>query len=327
MSEVEWRRKWKPDLKACPWLPITINKQQYLFKCKYTHNSYELLFTDNCNFWFERLEGAELEKRTVSLNPNVKATATRILDEIQNCLENSSKKMSVNVTENKKHLDIHVDSQLAGMAFVWKFQCTEADSQLISENFNVPLLAMVAELARRNEELVKIIGAKDKEIDDYKSQGAKTSRKHIETAVFVSTSFENNMIMSKEFEEEVKKLGSSGFSEDNQDLYRQIMTRYAYLTRPVVTDEADDDSLDEKKTPSINSWETSRLPASLTDKSPVKSSPGSSPQKSPAKSRSSSESPPVKDTELMRRQALERKLEDEERKKNEPKKKKKKIAF
>lgn len=268
-----------------------------------------------------------MEKRTVSLNPSVKATATRILDEIQNCLENSTKKMSVTVTENKKKLDIYVDSQLAGMAFVWKFQCTQADSQLISENFNVPLLAMVAELARRNEELVKIIGAKDKEIDDYKSQGAKTSRKHIETPVFVSTAFENKMIMSKEFEEEVKKLGSSGFSEDNQDLYRQIMTRYAYITRPVAADEADDDSLDEKKTPSINSWETSRLPASLTDKSPVKSSPGSSPQKSPAKGRSSSESSPVKDTELMRRQALERKLEDEERKKSEPKKKKKKIAF
>lgn len=327
MSEVEWRRKWKPDLKACPWQPITIGNQQFLFKCKYTHDSYELLITNNCHFWCEHLEGDELESRTISLNPNVKATPTRILDEIQNCLENPSKKTADIVKMNLNKLIIHVDSQLAGMAFVWEFKCQQADSEMISENFNIPLLAMVAELSRRNDELVKVIDAKDKEIDDYKSQGAKASRKHIETSTFVRTAFENNMIMSKEFEQEVKRLGLSGFSEDNQDLYRQIMTRYAYLTRPVTADETDEDSVNEQKTPSLNSWETSRLPASLTDKSPEKTSPGSSPRKSPAKGSSSTETSPAKDTEMMRRQALERKLEDEERKKNEPKKKKKKIAF
>ncbi|XP_061188608.1 non-homologous end-joining factor 1-like [Saccostrea echinata] len=326
MSEVEWRRKWKPDLKACPWQPITIASQQYLFKCMYTHSSYELLFTDNVKFWFEQLEGDDLEERTVALNPSVKATPTRILDEIQNCLEKPSKKTNLSASRKKNKFVINVDSQLAGMAFVWQFRCEEADSSMISENFNVPLLAMVAELTRRNKELIKIIEAKDKEIDDYKSQGAKTSRKHIETAMFVTTAFENDMIMSRDFEEEVKRLGSSGFSEDNQDLYRQIMTRYAYLTRPVAAEETTDESVDDKKTPSVNSWEINRLPASLADRSPVKSV-NNSPQKSPAKSSSSEEPSPVKDSELLRRQALERKLEDEERKKNEPKKKKKKIAF
>lgn len=79
---------------------------------------------------------------------------------------------------------------------------------------------MVVELVRRNEELVKIIGVKDKEIDDYKFQGVKIFRKYIEILVFVSIVFENKMIMLKEFEEEVKKFGFLGFFEDNQDLYR-----------------------------------------------------------------------------------------------------------
>lgn len=79
---------------------------------------------------------------------------------------------------------------------------------------------MVVELVCRNEELVKIIGVKDKEIDDYKFQGVKIFRKYIETLVFVSIVFENKMIMLKEFEEEVKKFGFLGFFEDNQDLYR-----------------------------------------------------------------------------------------------------------
>lgn len=79
---------------------------------------------------------------------------------------------------------------------------------------------MVVELVRRNEELVKIIGVKDKEIDDYKFQGVKIFRKYIEILLFVSIVFENKMIMLKEFEEEVKKFGFLGFFEDNQDLYR-----------------------------------------------------------------------------------------------------------
>lgn len=45
-----------------------------------------------------------------------------------------------------------------------------------SEHMILPLMAMVGELTRRQQELVKIIQAKDKEIDDYKSQGAKVSR-------------------------------------------------------------------------------------------------------------------------------------------------------
>ena len=44
------------------------------------------------------------------------------------------------------------------------------------DHLTVPLLAMVSELFRRQKELTTIIVAKDKEIDDYKSQGVRTSR-------------------------------------------------------------------------------------------------------------------------------------------------------
>lgn len=46
----------------------------------------------------------------------------------------------------------------------------------MSEHLIVPLMAMVGELMRRQAELITIIQSKDKEIDDYKSQGVKTSR-------------------------------------------------------------------------------------------------------------------------------------------------------
>ena len=40
----------------------------------------------------------------------------------------------------------------------------------------VPLLGMVGELLRRQEEMARLLANKDKEIDDYKSQGGRVSR-------------------------------------------------------------------------------------------------------------------------------------------------------
>ena len=45
-----------------------------------------------------------------------------------------------------------------------------------TDHLILPLMAMVGELTRRQQELIKIIQTKDKQIDDYKSQGAKCSR-------------------------------------------------------------------------------------------------------------------------------------------------------
>jgi len=49
-------------------------------------------------------------------------------------------------------------------------------------HLTVPLLAMVCELSRRQQELIKVIMTKDKEIDDLKSQGAKHSRSKLQGA-------------------------------------------------------------------------------------------------------------------------------------------------
>ncbi len=44
------------------------------------------------------------------------------------------------------------------------------------DHVTVPLIAMVSELSRQQEELMMIVEKKDKEIDDYKSQGVRPSR-------------------------------------------------------------------------------------------------------------------------------------------------------
>lgn len=342
-TEVEWRRRWKPDLDAFPWQPIRVDGNTYLLKYMFTTDSYKVLLTDLTNFWHEELEDQSLQKRIKKLNPGIEAPVTRILDQIKSVLDktqddpNTSIKLSfkreADSDERKVMLVLH--SELAGMPFLWNFQCRPADKSMGTEHLILPLMAMVGELTRRQQELVKIIQAKDKQIDDYKSQGAKCSRKHIETPNFVETAFEMNMMTSKGFVEQMKDIELKTFDIKSQDLYRQIMSKRAWVNKSPTKATSEDESLlddmssadDNRRTSTGQSWGNSRLPPSLQQsKSPTKS-----PKKTPSPSKSSNnstpEASPVKDTELLRRQALERKLELEESKKKEKSKKKKKIGF
>lgn len=330
MAEIEWRRKWKPNLTSIPWQPLKIDGDIYLIKCKFTQNSYELLITDLTSFWHEELSENALKKRIQKLNPSIEAPVTRILDQIRNCLESQERGTNISVEfksgeeGDTQKMILKINSQLAGLPFSWHFIGINAEKELASENLLVPLMAMVGELTRRQKELFKILQSKDKEIDDYKSQGVKTSRKHIETQEFVPTAFENTMLMSKGFEDEVKNLGSTAFDEEGQDLYRQIMTKHAWLHREKKDEELSD--VADKRASTGNSWGSNRLPPSVGGPSSL--SPKKSPNKSPASSNTNTpDTSPVKDTELMRRQALERRLESEEAKKQEKTKKKKKMAF
>ncbi|KAJ8307009.1 hypothetical protein KUTeg_015093 [Tegillarca granosa] len=182
-TEIQWRRQWKPDLRSCPWQPITIDGESYLIKTKFTQDSYEILVTDLTNFWYEELDEKNLKKRVQKLNPSIEASVSRILDQIRNCLEspdNAETNLSIGFkaetdTEEDKMM-LKLNSQLAGMPFTWHFIGKPAEKEMTSQHLIIPLMAMVGELMRRQGELVKVLETKDREIEDYKSQGVKTSR-------------------------------------------------------------------------------------------------------------------------------------------------------
>ncbi|XP_064618075.1 non-homologous end-joining factor 1-like [Liolophura sinensis] len=342
-TELQWRRTWKPDLRACPWQQMEIDGNTYLIKSRFTEDSYEVMLTDLTVVWLEQLAEGAVKKRIKKLNPSVEAQVTKILDHIQSNLETPSRdtELSVGFTTSADSGDadtekmrLTVSSKLAGMPFLWHFNGEPVAKEVVSEHLTFPLLAMVGEMFRRQEELIKVIFSKDKEIADYKSQGVKTSRKHYETIPFDETAFRHNMVTSVGFEGQVRSLGVGAFAETGQDLYHDIMTKHAWLNRSPSTGEgtdslSDETSLDQPIPSSAGTSWGNRLPPSLAQVSP-KISPQKSPQKSPTKSpggRSTPEDSPAKDTELLRRKALEKRLLEEEAKKESKAKKKKKIAF
>ena len=57
------------------------------------------------------------------------------------------------------------------------FDSSSLPPSQVSNHLITPLLSIIGELCRRQSELIKIIGKKDREIQDYKDQGTTVSRR------------------------------------------------------------------------------------------------------------------------------------------------------
>ncbi|XP_077997058.1 non-homologous end-joining factor 1-like [Glandiceps talaboti] len=330
---LSWRRQWKPDLSATVWQTFVIKKARYLIKCHFSEESYEILIYDMNSMWHENCTSKRFKKRTKELNPSVEAPVTRLLDHLQSNLTCQQKDVKYDIDNEDDTMTITIQSNLAaGVPFTWKCHCYLATNDMMGIHLTTPLLTMIGELERRQEELESLLRKKDNEIEDYKLGGAKVSRKHLETVPFDRKGFLNEMNLSKGFESQVKTQGSSAFNQKGQDLYLNVMMKNAWLLRDR-TEDIDDDDEEEEETTTAATQSASigqRLPPSYIR---GQVSPSTSPRKlSPRKQSSphkvsSPESSPVKDTELIRRQALEKRLAAEESKLSTKKKKTKKGLF
>ncbi|XP_013395283.1 non-homologous end-joining factor 1 isoform X2 [Lingula anatina] len=296
-----------------------------------------------------QIKGTALPEPCVDkLNPNMEAPVETLLEHIRTSMEDDKEGTKYAISfvrplfsmgdgDGSKVL-LTLSGLLEGVPFVWKFHLQSAHRDLFYDHMTKSLLTMVTELMRRQEELVQVIKSKDKEIEDYKTQGVRTSRKHIETAPFDETAFLNNMVNSQGFEDTatsfLEKVFTGPSDSGLRQLYRDIAVKQAWLERPTETKEDDEeenfaeDTFDNNMetagddiSGAAQSFGDKRLPPSLMGEGWQR--------KSPAKSdgKQSTETTPVKDAEQMRREALERRLAEEEEKKEEKTKKKKKLGL
>lgn len=314
-SEINWRRKWKQSLDCIPWKAVTNDDHQFLYKCLITNNSYEFLISNGVYTYIEVLDQIKIQQRSQKLNPNVEIPVHKLLDHLSTHIDNLQ---ATNVKLSEGKCIVTLETRLAGLPFVWKFAATLCEPSVVCEHMTHPLMGMVSELMRRQSELVHLLQRKDKEIDDYKAQGAKVTRKHLMTVPFDETAFKDSMNTSQGFERVASHLNEDTFNEEGRQFYTDLMMKRAWLMHR--NDEDEDGPPSPKKAAvSGESW-NARVPASVV-------SPSVSPSKSPTKGSSPQKTAisdsPAKDTETLRRQALERKLAEEEDKKEQKKKKKK----
>ena len=85
-----------------------------------------------------------------------------------------------------RDLRLNMNSKLSGAKFRWYFQFERLDNTYLRQHVLLPLIYTSAEFQLREQELVRLVQAKDKEIDDFKSQGHKLSRsKHFLAIYFL----------------------------------------------------------------------------------------------------------------------------------------------
>ncbi|XP_059154716.1 non-homologous end-joining factor 1-like [Physella acuta] len=325
-SELQWRRNWKPNLASCPWKQLSSYSVKgsaagdscLLIKSLFGEESYELLITDLTTFWHETLSVDSLKSRINKLNPHIEAPIGKILNHIKENILHPEKSTQMTLEIKGGEMILEMKSQMAGIPFLYRVEASLANHEMSRDHLTVPLMLMTGELFRQRMELFNLLTAKDKEIADYKSQGVKVSRKYMETLPFDELVFQNNMVTSKGFEDDVVTNGSKSLTSVGQDLYREIITKRTWLLSSPSKEPEHNESLESGPTePSVESW-SNRLPSSMVDNiSPIKSN-----QESPKKVEAS----PIKDSEQLRREALERKLAQEEAREKE-KRKKKKLKF
>lgn len=140
----------------------------------FTNNqSYELLiFNLNTIQLFKDMKNAkEIEILLEKLNPSIEAPVEKICQHLKHSLiDSKSNKFTINSHE------LILESKLSDIKFNWSFELRLLSMKSIKEFVFMPLLMNISEYQARECELMRIIANKDKEIDDFKSQGCKLNR-------------------------------------------------------------------------------------------------------------------------------------------------------
>lgn len=110
------------------------------------------------------------------MNPSLEAPVRKILKHLESCLNEKNDDNKYSILIHSASLWIKMQSKLFGIKFNWEFRLNKLDGSYLKNHFVIPLLFNCAEYQKRELELIKIIQAKDKELDDYKSQGIELTR-------------------------------------------------------------------------------------------------------------------------------------------------------
>eukprot|EP00117_Sycon_ciliatum_P017788 scpid86562/ scgid16646/ Non-homologous end-joining factor 1; Protein cernunnos; XRCC4-like factor len=353
--------KWKVGLQSAPWRPLTVDGDSYLLKSVADDHGYHVAISDLVSIWFEQLDADAFHARSKEVNPKVEAPVTRLIRHVSSFIGTEPSKdaefhfaKSSGEDESTQSVTLHLKTKLASLPYKWEFRLQQGNAGDVSEHVLCPLLLTAGELQRRTQELHQLLVKKDKEIAEYKSCGARITRRHLETSSFDAKVFDNEMLVSKNFTsllESSPALCTESFS----DVYKQVMMQH-HRQHQQPDDVPDMDPLDEMMAsysqelpsslvpgPSASSSYTYRLPASLVPSTvsgsdepaakrafrspPISPKKGTaltspdkaSPKKSPAKGKTSEAQ--SQEQELQRRLEIEERLKQQASKQKTKKKK------
>ena len=138
---------------------------------------YEIAVYDNGYAYYEALEGERLRSRLERYNPQMEfRDLKKVLEKMRQIFEESSgnkkdNQISVQLM-NDDILVVDIKGRInSSILFSYMFRCQRREGEFYEANYVRQIVYGLAARKSRELELMKIIQAKDKELDDYRSQG------------------------------------------------------------------------------------------------------------------------------------------------------------
>ncbi|XP_065839293.1 non-homologous end-joining factor 1-like [Oscarella lobularis] len=303
------------------WEVLRLGDRSCLVKYTFDDTSYEILVTDYERIYGERIDAKNLEIRSKALNPRLSGSPSDFLAHIARKLKERETDSTIStdlVQKSEDEIHLIMKTQLRELPFQWEFHCHQEPNKELGSQMVIPLVVMVGELLRRQDELQKIISKKDREINDYKMSGSQVSRKTLETVPFVPGSFTKTMNDSPMFDGQVRGFLRVFEQYGCQELYKQVMKKRAQIIEQLQEDP---------------SWEPlqgqSSFPTSsfITPTRPKSATPLTSPQMGlgPVPMPDLPPPPSSAEAEKKARERIKKRLEEEAAKEKSKKKRKKVI--
>jgi hypothetical protein len=237
------------------------------FDPKTNGGGYEIAFYDNGYAYYEALNGENLERRLERLNPQMEFLGLRkVLDKMKQIFEESSANKTDNhisvQLKNDDILVVDIKGRINGsIPFTYMFQCQRREGEFYEANYVRQIVYCLAERKSRELELIKIIQAKDKELDDYRSQGTcQLQRSWLTTQPFDKDDFDKSTSgqVQQRHDDVLMHTLDLAFDREGQQLIEECLLRNEYRKR--VRSTQDTASSTSNKTPKKNTSPQKRTP-------------------------------------------------------------------
>jgi len=140
--------------------------------------------TDTVNIYTEHLNTPSIQSRFNEKNPGMETDDfLDFLDKVRSALSGSNKS-TISLTRQTDSCRLYITWTIDSIEYKWFFQTNVQPHQLLCQVLYLPFIQLSQHLIQTRESLIKIIHSKDLEIEDYKNNGSRLSRKNLKTRMF-----------------------------------------------------------------------------------------------------------------------------------------------
>ncbi|XP_058808763.1 uncharacterized protein LOC131674238 [Phymastichus coffea] len=165
---------------------LIVDGNKYLIGACKTDEFLHILLTDLTDFYEEKLSKEDSMKRIEELNPLLlDCDIDEILDDL---LVNIPK-----YTTSCSLQYIELENQIEGGCFWFRVNLTKVNPQPFLDQYTENFYTCLSELYHRYNCLLDLVKKKDKEIDEYKTQGVKINKRSLVTDPFNEKFFETKL--------------------------------------------------------------------------------------------------------------------------------------